>query len=40
VLAADRAQVRYGLRLPGVELAPDAGDAHRRACLEQLALWA
>jgi uncharacterized protein (DUF58 family) len=40
VLAADRAQVRYGLRLPGVELAPDAGDAHRRSCLEQLALWA
>ncbi len=40
VLAADRAQVRYGLRLPGVELSPDAGEAHRRACLQHLALWA
>lgn len=39
VLAADRAQVRYGLRLPGVELSPDAGEAHRRACLQHLALW-
>ena len=40
VIAADRAQVRYGLRLPGVELAPDLGEAHRRTCLERLALWA
>lgn len=39
VLAADQAQVRYGLRLPGTELAPDAGETHRRACLERLALW-
>ena len=40
VLAADRAGSRYGLRLPGRELAPNIGDAHRRACLEVLATWA
>lgn len=39
VLRAEAAGVRYGLRLPGTDLAPDHGDAHRRACLEQLALW-
>ncbi|HEX2650513.1 MAG TPA: DUF58 domain-containing protein [Burkholderiales bacterium] len=38
VLAAERAGVRYGLRLPGVRLGPDHGDAHRAACLEALAL--
>ncbi len=39
VLAAERAGVDHGLRLPGVELAPSHGDAHRRRCLEALALW-
>ncbi len=39
VLAAERAGARYGLRLPGVELAPERGDAHRAACLQALALW-
>lgn len=39
VIAADRAELRYGLRLPGVELTPDHGEAHRRHCLEALALW-
>lgn len=39
VLAAHRAGVDFGLRLPGVEIAPAQGDAHRRACLEALALW-
>lgn len=39
VLAAHRAGIDYGLRLPGVEIAPAQGDAHRRACLEALALW-
>jgi uncharacterized protein (DUF58 family) len=29
----------YGLRLPGVELAPDQGSAHRQAALRQLALF-
>jgi hypothetical protein len=39
VLAADRAGLRYGLRLPGRDIAPAEGEAHRRACLEALALW-
>ena len=39
VVAADRAGVAHGLRLPGVELAPAQGDAHRRRALEALALW-
>ena len=39
VLAADRQDVRYGLRLPGLELAPDSGDAHRLACLTALARY-
>ena len=34
-----RAGVDYGLRLPGRELPPAHGEAHRRACLEALALW-
>jgi uncharacterized protein (DUF58 family) len=39
VLAAHRSGADYGLRLPGVELARGQGEAHRRACLEALALW-
>jgi uncharacterized protein (DUF58 family) len=39
VLAADAAGVAHGLRLPGVELAPSQGAAHRRASLDALALW-
>ena len=39
VLAAHRAGADFGLRLPGAELPPTQGDAHRRACLEALALW-
>lgn len=31
--------VELGLRLPGVEIAPGRGAAHRRACLEALASW-
>lgn len=38
VLAAGD-HVDLGLRLPGVEIAPGAGPAHRRACLEALAIW-
>ncbi|WP_083384315.1 DUF58 domain-containing protein [Cupriavidus sp. USMAHM13] len=38
VLAADES-VRFGLRLPGVEIPPGSGAAQRRACLEALALW-
>jgi uncharacterized protein (DUF58 family) len=39
VLAADRAGAHYGLRLPGVEIAPARGDLHRAACLQALALY-
>jgi uncharacterized protein (DUF58 family) len=38
VLAADRQGVDYGLRLPGLEIKPACGAAHRHACLEALAL--
>ena len=38
VLQADRLGLDYGLRLPGVEIAQDNGPAHRRRCLEALAL--
>jgi uncharacterized protein (DUF58 family) len=40
VVAADRAGVDHGLRLPGTEIAPAHGDAQRKYCLEALALWA
>lgn len=32
-------EMEFGLRLPGVALAPARGAPHRRACLETLALW-
>jgi uncharacterized protein (DUF58 family) len=38
LLSADQDGLRYGLRLPGLELAPDAGESHRLACLRELAL--
>jgi len=38
VLAAEQAGAAYGLRLPGLELAPGRGEAHRGACLQALAL--
>ena len=38
-IAAERAGVDYGLRLPGLEIAPASGEAHRRHCLEAMALW-
>lgn len=38
VLLADAQDVRYGLRLPGLEIAPNSGEAHKRACLQALAL--
>lgn len=38
VLAAESGGLRYGLRLPGIEIAPARGEAHRAACLEALAL--
>lgn len=36
-LDAHAAGLRYGLRLPGQSLAPDAGEAHLHRCLEALA---
>ena len=39
VLAAARGGAQYGLRIPGTEIAPGSGDAHRAACLEALALF-
>lgn len=38
VLAAEQSGARYGLRLPGLELAPERGEAHRDDCLRALAL--
>jgi uncharacterized protein (DUF58 family) len=39
VMAAERAGVLHGLKLPGIELPPGQGDAHRLAALQALALW-
>jgi uncharacterized protein (DUF58 family) len=38
-IAADAAGHRWGLSLPGTELAPDNGNAHRHAALQALAQW-
>ncbi|HQQ71741.1 MAG TPA: DUF58 domain-containing protein, partial [Alicycliphilus sp.] len=38
VLQADRLGLDYGLRLPARQIAPNSGAAHRRCCLEALAL--
>ena len=39
VLQAERFGQSYGLRIPGVVIAPGRGDAHRARCLEALALF-
>ena len=39
VLTAEQQGLRYGLRLPGLELAPDSNEPHRLACLRELALY-
>lgn len=39
VLQADRLGLTWGLRLPGQQIGPDSGAAHRRRCLEALALY-
>jgi len=36
-LAAEQAELRYGLTLPGVQLPPEQGEAHRRRVLDALA---
>ncbi|MGA0569181.1 DUF58 domain-containing protein [Variovorax sp. VNK109] len=38
VMMADRLGVDYGLRVPGLQIKPASGEAHRRRCLEALAL--
>ena len=38
VLNADKLAMDYGLRLPGLEIKPGSGEAHKRQCLEALAL--
>lgn len=39
VLDAHRRHLLYGLRLPGVEVAPDWGEAHKHECLRALARY-
>lgn len=39
VLAAEEANVAYGLRLPGTVHEPGLGETHRNACLKALALF-
>jgi uncharacterized protein (DUF58 family) len=39
VLEAQRGEQAYGLRLPGVEIAPGQGALHQGRCLEALALY-
>ena len=38
LLQADKLGLSYGLRLPGVQIKPSSGEAHKRLCLEALAL--
>ena len=38
VLQADKLGLSYGLRLPGLQVKPSSGEAHKRQCLEALAL--
>lgn len=39
VLSAEDSGAQYGLRLPGVEISQEHGDAHRSRCLEALATY-
>jgi uncharacterized protein (DUF58 family) len=39
VLLAEKLGLQYGLRLGGQEIAPDSGEAHKRRCLQALALY-
>ncbi|WP_237219145.1 DUF58 domain-containing protein [Rhodoferax aquaticus] len=39
VLMAERQGLHYGLRLHGLEIAPGSGEAHKRHCLQALALF-
>ncbi|MEQ1814600.1 MAG: DUF58 domain-containing protein [Candidatus Nitrotoga sp.] len=39
VLTANEQKMRYGLRLPEIEISPGYGDSHRAECLKELALF-
>ncbi len=39
IVDTDQSLADYGLRMPGKEFPPSHGDAHRRQCLEALALY-
>jgi uncharacterized protein (DUF58 family) len=39
IVDADRTQRDFGLRIPGTEIQPAHGDAHRHRCLEALAMF-
>ena len=39
IIAADRTREDYGLRMPGASFPPSHGEAHRRNCLEALAIF-
>lgn len=39
ILQAEEQGLHYGVRLPGVEIPPGAGDIHRKACLQALATY-
>ena len=39
ILDAERAEMQYGLRLPGNEIAPGHGETHQHRCLSALALF-
>lgn len=39
VIAAEESGAPYGLRMPGIDVAPSRGEAHRAACLKALALF-
>ncbi|APW43357.1 DUF58 domain-containing protein [Rhodoferax saidenbachensis] len=39
VLLAEKQGLRYGMRLGGRDIAPDSGEAHKRNCLQALAIY-
>lgn len=39
LMALSREEVAYGLRLPGIEIAPDKGEQHKQRLLRELALF-
>ncbi len=39
ILQCDEQQLEYGLRIPGMEIPPASGEAHKHRCLRALALY-